>query len=97
MHSVNGMFAIRAGSWKLEEGLGSGGFSSPVKVDPAGGGPKGQLYDLSADPEELQNLYQVRPDIVNRLSGLLAQSRTAGHTRPLGGAQHPRESTTSQR
>jgi arylsulfatase A len=82
-HSWNGMFCVQEGNWKLEEGLGSGGWSSkPEHVDPAPGGPKGQLYDLAADPREEHNLYQERADIVGRLSKLLEQFQRQGYTRP---------------
>ncbi len=47
MHSNDGMFALRQGNWKLEEGLGSGGFTAPRTAESALGGPKGQLYDLA--------------------------------------------------
>ena len=40
-HSNGGMFSIREGNWKLELGLGSGGFTAPAHVDPAPGGAKG--------------------------------------------------------
>lgn len=83
MHSNGGMFSIRQGNWKLEEGLGSGGFTAPVTVEPDRGGPKGQLYDLEHDPEELHNLYQSRPEVVDRLSTLLSRYRDQGRTRPL--------------
>jgi arylsulfatase A len=83
LHSAGGMFSIRQAFWKLEEGLGSGGFSPPVDVAPAPSGPKGQLYDLRTDPQELQNLYQDRPEIVDRLATLLSQAKSSGHTRPL--------------
>lgn len=82
-HSVAGVFSLRRGNWKLEEGLGSGGFSPPATVEPAPGGPKGQLYDLAKDPAELNNLYQKRPDIVDSLATLLQKYKTQGHTRPL--------------
>ena len=81
-HSNDGIFSIRRGQWKLEEGLGSGGFSPPGNVDPAPGGPKGQLYDLAKDPGELNNLYQKRPDIVDSLSTLLEKYKVQGRTRP---------------
>ncbi len=84
-HSIDGMFAMRRGKWKLKEGLGSGGFSAPKRVDPAPGGPKGQLYDLSKDPHELDNLYQKRPEIVDELSTLLEKYRQQGYTRPSPG------------
>ena len=81
LHSIGGMFSIRQGNWKLEEGLGSGGFSPPRTVAPAEGGPKGQLYDLAKDPAELHNLYQARPDIVDKLATLLERQRQQGFTR----------------
>lgn len=84
-HSNGGVFSLRRGNWKLEEGLGSGGFSLPVTVEPAAGGPTGQLYDLAKDPAELHNLYQKRPDVVDTLATLLQKYKTQGHTRPLAG------------
>ncbi len=77
------MFCIQKGKWKLEEGLGSGGWGSrPEQADPAPGGRKGQLYDLAADPREEHNLYQERPELVERLSKLLDTSQRQGYTRP---------------
>ena len=84
-HSIDGMFAIRRGEWKLEEGLGSGGFSPPAHVDPAPDGPKGQLYNLAADPEERNNLYQKRPDVVDSLATLLEKYQHQGYSRPMSG------------
>lgn len=82
-HSNDGMFAIRQGPWKLEEGLGSGGFTLPARVDPAAGGPQGQLYNLATDPDEKHNMYQERPEIVERLSKLLETYKRQAHTRPM--------------
>ncbi len=82
-HSVEGVFAIRQGNWKLILGLGSGGFSPPVRVEQAVGGPAGQLYDLAADPAENHNLYQKRPDVVARLSALLDKYQSRGHSRQV--------------
>jgi arylsulfatase A len=82
-HSSMGMFAIREGRWKLELGLGSGGFSPPQKADPAPGGPAGQLYDLSNDPGENYNVYQRYPEVVDRLSTLLEKYKTQGYSRPM--------------
>ncbi len=81
-HSNDGVFSLRRGNWKLEEGLGSGGFSPPNAVEPATGGPTGQLYDLAKDPGEMNNLYQRRPDIVDSMSTLLQKYRSQGRTRP---------------
>lgn len=81
-HSNAGLFAIRQGNWKLILGLGSGGFSPPQSVEPAPGGPAGQLYDLAADPSENHNLYQKHPEIVARLAALLEKYQTQGFSRP---------------
>jgi hypothetical protein len=62
---------IRAGRWKLITHLGSGGFSEPRATHPADGGPKGQLYDLVEDVGESRNLWSERPDVVERLTGML--------------------------
>ncbi len=70
-HAADGMFAIRAGTWKLALGLGSGGFSAPKRVDPKTGEPPGQLYDLAKDPAETTNVYAQHPDVVARLTGML--------------------------
>ncbi len=76
-HSSRGMFAIRDGDWKLIEGLGSGGFTQPVIVEQVEGGPAGQLYNLAEDPSEKTNLYQDRPDVVERLARILNETREA--------------------
>lgn len=81
-HSITGVFSLRRGSWKLEQGLGSGGFSAPQSVPADPRGPKGQLYDLAHDPAELNNLYQKRPDIVDSLATLLEKYKSEGHSRP---------------
>jgi arylsulfatase A len=80
-HSGSGVFAIRAGDWKLVEGLGSGGFSDPKTEAPQPGGPEGQLYNLAEDPGERNNLYLQRPAEVARLKGLLERYRTEGRSR----------------
>lgn len=82
-HSIDGMFCITEGDWKLEEGLGSGGFSAPKKVEPAPDGPKGQLYNLAKDPHEMHNLYLQQPKIVAHLHEELQKAKDRGRTRPL--------------
>jgi len=74
-HSSRGMFAIRDGDWKMIEGLGSGGFTQPAIIEPVQGGPTGQLYNLADDPSETMNLYQERPDVVERLARQLNETR----------------------
>ena len=70
-HSFEGIYVMRSGRFKLIAGLGSGGFSDPVWVDPAAGGPLGQLYDLIADPGEQQDLFTQHPDRVASLAAEL--------------------------
>ncbi|MBN1509616.1 MAG: sulfatase-like hydrolase/transferase [Sedimentisphaerales bacterium] len=82
-HSGNGMFAIRQGPWKLIQGLGSGGFTAPRRVEPTPGGPQGQLYHLDDDPGEQTNLWLKQPGIVKCLSALLARYRQQGYSRPM--------------
>ncbi|MGC9316615.1 MAG: sulfatase family protein, partial [Armatimonadota bacterium] len=78
--SLDGMFSIRRGEWKLILGLGSGGFSEPRRVDPEPGGPEGQLYNIIEDPQETTNLWQDEPAIVERLTSLLRQYREEGRS-----------------
>ena len=82
-HSNLGVFGIRQGDWKLELGLGSGGFSDPRQVDPMPGGPQGQLYNLAVDPREEKNLWMDRPEVVARLTALLEKYKAEGHSRPV--------------
>jgi arylsulfatase A len=80
--ALTGMLSIRSGSWKLIEGLGSGGFSQPRRVEPEPGGPTGQLYHLDDDPAETNNLWLKQTEIRDRLLAALNQIRTADRSRP---------------
>ena len=82
MAAGNGMMMVRDGDWKFIDGLGSGGFSRPKKVQQPENGPAGQLYDLANDLGESDNLYLEKPQIVGRLKGLLEQIQQAEQTRP---------------
>jgi arylsulfatase A len=81
-HSADGTFGIRQGPWKLAMALGSHGFSIPTNIEPKPGEPRGQLYNLDDDPEEKNNLWLVKPEIVNRLTALLEKYKTDGRSRP---------------
>jgi arylsulfatase A-like enzyme len=70
-HSDKGKFSIREKNWKLIMGLGSGGYTLPVRIIPKKGYPKGQLYDLERDPHENKNLWNEKPDKVDHLLKLL--------------------------
>lgn len=81
-HSLGGTFAIRDGNWKLVvDNLGSGGFSSPRVVKPKDGGPAGQLYNLTKDPSEKQNVYQEHAQTVKQLRARLNEIKSAGRSR----------------
>ena len=71
-HSVSGMFAIREGKWKLVLGNGSGGREKPV------GKPFGkpyQLFDMTRDNGETENLAYQYPEVVEDLTAKLEAIR----------------------
>ncbi|MDG2029754.1 MAG: arylsulfatase [Phycisphaerales bacterium] len=76
-HSGDGMFAIRSGRWKLVEGLGSGGFTKPARIEVPDGEVGFQLYDLDADPAESVDLASDLPEEVIRLRSLLEEIRSS--------------------
>jgi arylsulfatase A len=80
-HSVEGVFGIRKGDWKLCLGRGSGGFSEPKSIVPAGDEPKGELYDLRQDPGEERNRYNENPAKVAELTALLEKYQREGRSR----------------
>ncbi len=82
-HSINGRFAIRDGPWKLALCPGSGGWSAPR--DPAAlkrGLPPVQLYNLTGDPAETNNLQARHPEVVGRLTRLLEELAARGRSTP---------------
>ncbi len=82
-HSINGMFAIRDGSWKLALCPGSGGWGAPRDAEAAKQGlPAAQLYDLSVDIGETNNLAVARPEVVARLKARLEAIVTDGRSTP---------------
>lgn len=80
--SSRGVRSIQDGQWKLIESLGSGGFTDPVTIEPGPDGPEGQLYNLEEDPEEIKNLWNEHPGIVERLKKTLADFDENGRSRP---------------
>jgi len=82
-HSVDGMFSIRRGKWKLIQGCGSGGFSKPVRIIPESGQPRGQLYDMEKDTVEETNLWEQNPEIVAQLTQLLTRYQRQGQSREI--------------
>ncbi|TFG11115.1 MAG: sulfatase [Promethearchaeota archaeon] len=74
-HSDIGYFAIRKGDWKLIKGLGSGGFTPPKRKIAKKGGPKGQLFNLRKDPQERNNLWNKKLELVETLNQKLENIR----------------------
>ncbi len=80
-HSIDGSFAIRQGKWKLELCGGSGGWSKPSNaLAKETGIPDIQLYDLSTDPGEENNLHEQYPEIVEELTSLLQKYKDEGRS-----------------
>jgi arylsulfatase A-like enzyme len=82
-HSILGRFAVREGSWKLEFCPGSGGWAKPLDPDAkASGLPEIQLYDLSTDVGEKNNLQAAKPEVVRHLTAQLEQIVARGRSTP---------------
>ena len=81
-HSVSGHFSYRLGKWKLLLAKGSGGWTKPTEKDMAKtpDTPKGQLYDMEADPGEQINLYQEKPEVVEQLMAQLKEDVANGRS-----------------
>ena len=77
-HSIQGMFAIRDGRWKLVAGNGSGGREAPI------GQPferPYQLFDIASDPSEQSNVYDQHPAVAQRLERELERIRSWDRSR----------------
>ena len=81
-HSVDGMFSIRQGEWKLIQGLGSGGFTKPRRIEPGPDDPPGQLYNMEQDPAETTNVWDRYPETVERLTKLVETYKEEGRSAP---------------
>ena len=88
-HSGSGMFSLRKGNWKLVLGRGSGGFTAPKIIEPSGGEPRGQLYDIAADPAEQHNVWDEHPEVAKEMTALLEE--IAGNGRSTPGPAHANE------
>jgi len=84
VHSaIFGAFAIREGNWKLEFCPGSGGWSHPKPGSPEELKlPPLQLYDLSNDIAETNNVVAQHPEIVAHLKTLLEKYIADGRSTP---------------
>jgi arylsulfatase A-like enzyme len=92
--SGGGALSIRQGQWKLELCAGSDleGKTKRGEVDKPGA-PTVQLYDLSADIGEKENVQDKHPDVVERLTKLLQKYVDDGRSTP--GAPQQNEGKTS--
>jgi arylsulfatase A-like enzyme len=89
--SYTGVRAIRQGPWKLildTKGSGGGRGTTPEwqpnitgRAEQIGDSGVGQLYNLSEDPGEKNDLYASHPEIVARLTKLLADQVSSGRSR----------------
>ena len=81
-HSVSGHFSYRLGKWKLLLAEGSGGWTAPTEREMAKipDTPKGQLYDMTVDPGEQENLYEEKPEVVAELMARLKEDVANGRS-----------------
>ena len=71
-HSIEGMFSIRQGKWKLVFGAGSGGWSYPTPKEAEEMKlPNYQLYNLEKDISETVNIAKEHPAMVKKLTLLM--------------------------
>ncbi|MCH2176454.1 MAG: arylsulfatase [Lentisphaeria bacterium] len=80
-HSIEGMFAIRKGKFKLCRCAGSGGWSEPTEQTAVKAALlEVQLFDLENDPEERVNIAMQHRDIVDDLTKELHIAVIRGRT-----------------
>jgi len=79
-HSIDGMFALRRGDWKLCRCPGSGGWSFRERDARWAQCPDNQLYHMADDPAEQNNLALRDPDRVEELTHLLHRAVVRGRT-----------------
>jgi len=69
-HSGSGVFAVRKGKWKLIQEV-KGSRSGKQNLSPDSPNIIGQLYDLSTDPYETNDLWDKEPEVVEELLEIL--------------------------
>ena len=78
--SFSEVFSIRRGPWKLILGQNGGGAKEPKEFDLEK--PVGQLYNISRDLSESNNLYNKHPEKVQELTDLLQRIQQEGRSAP---------------
>lgn len=82
-HSINGSFSIRQGKWKAEFCPGSGGWSDPRPAKAREMNlPPVQLYDLSTDIGEENNVAEANANKVEYLQELMQKYISEGRSTP---------------
>jgi arylsulfatase A-like enzyme len=76
-----GGLAIRKGQWKFIAGPAAGA-KKGAKAEGAKAPATAELYDLSSDLGETNNVISQRPEIASELAALLQKARTDGRSRP---------------
>ena len=76
-HEAGGKIAIRMDNWKALR----------LNIDSANQGPL-ELYDLSEDRDESENLAASHPEIVNKMEELMKQAHTPSPVFPFAGEIH---------
>ena len=66
-HSISGHFAYRTKDWKLVLARGSGGWSQPNEKKVSSSAPEAQLYDMTKDYKEENNVYESRSEVARKL------------------------------
>ncbi len=75
-HSGGGFFAIQKGPWKLIEGT-KGSGSGKSALNEGSLLKTGQLYNVEADPYETNDLWELKPVVVQDLSEILEKCKSA--------------------
>lgn len=80
--SIDGSLSIRKGKWKLEMCPGSGGWSDPKPGEEDPAAPRFQLYDLSMDIGEKNNIINQYPEKASELKKILKNHIFRGRSTP---------------
>lgn len=88
--SFRGEFQLRKGNWKYLDHAGSGGnnytqgFLKDYALEESEPDATGQLYDLTSDPGETNNLFFEQSERREEMQRLLEELKTSGRSAPRG-------------